>query len=564
VVLLASLIGCSALVNGVDGRSVAAGTSVPDLSSLQLGVVRVANGLSQPVAAAWRQGDSRMYVAEKTGRVRLIHADGSLVANPVLDLTDSIATSGEQGLLGLTFSPDGTKMYVDYTDTTGDIQIVEYTMAGDAADMTTRRVLLTIPHSTYGNHNGGEVTFGPDGDLYISVGDGGGAGDPLENAQNKDSLLGKILRIDPTPSGGLPYTVPPNNPFVGQTGTRPEIWMYGLRNPWRFSFDRQTQEMWIGDVGQDLYEEVDLSAPAQSGTNFGWNLREGLHPYNGGTEPLGAQDPLFEEPHSDGWCAIIGGYVYRGTAIPGLQGAYVFGDDCRTGLVGVSESGGVLVARDNLDINISALASLSEDPSGELYLLSLTGTVYKLVAGNSSPTCNIDGSALAKGTSIRISHGLTPNPATRPTTLRFVGDLTGCTGFDNVPTRVTPVTAGIFHVTVRTNPGATCSTLPGGVILNSSFIVAFKGLRKGKPAGAETERTTVANVTLSTDDDGHYVFTIVSAPITKPTSGLNGRKVTLQITTDQDISAIVNDCVTLKKGLTGLTFNAGPSALAVG
>jgi glucose/arabinose dehydrogenase len=550
-VVVALVLLCGVFVaNGPQG----AGGSVPDFGSLQLGLVPVAGGLSQPVAVAWRHSDPRMYVVEKVGRVRLVNTNGSLVSQPVLDLTGSVAQGSEQGLLGATFSPDGTSLVVDYTGTTGNIEVDEYTMLGDVADTTTRRVLLTIPHSTYPNHNGGEVIFGPDGKLYIGVGDGGGAGDPLGNAQNLASLLGKILRINPD------STIPGDNPFVGDVGVRPEIWMYGLRNPWRFSFDRQTGQLWVGDVGQDLYEEVDAGV---AGGNYGWNLREGFHPYNGGADPPGAVDPLFEEAHSDGWCAIVGGYVYRGSAIPGLQGTYIFGDDCRTSIVGVSESGGVVGAQHDLGVNVSQLSSFGEDPSGELYLLSLTGTVYKLVAGNSTPSCTVDGTTLAKGTSIKVGRGLTSTPAAKPTNFAFMGDMTACTNFDAIPTKITPVTAGTFHVKVRTNPGSTCSTLAGGVPLNSSLVAKFQGLRNGKLTVAETDKTAVASLTMTTDNAGHDIFTIVSTPITTPTSALNGRTITLQITTDQDTAAIASGCATPKKGLTRLTFNNGTSSLSV-
>jgi glucose/arabinose dehydrogenase len=556
--VVAAVVGCSTFMTVVDGRATRAGASVPDLGSLQLGLVPVASGLSQPVAVAWRHGDPRMYVVEKVGRVRLVNTNGSLVSQPVLDLTGSVAQGNEQGLLGSTFSPDGTTLVVDYTGTTGNIEVDEYTMSGDVAVTTTRRVLVTIPHSTYPNHNGGEVIFGPDGKLYIGVGDGGGAGDPLGNARDLSSLLGKILRVNPD------GTIPADNPFFGFPGDRGEILMYGLRNPWRFSFDRQTGGMWMGDVGQDLYEEVDVGF---AGGDYGWNLREGFHPYNGGAEPPGAIDPRLEEAHSDGWCAIVGGYVYRGSAIPGLQGTYIFGDDCRTSVVGVSvsQSGdGVVGAQHDLGVNVSQLSSFGEDPSGELYLLSLTGTVYKLVAGNSTgPSCTVDGTMLAKGTSIKVARGLTSTPAAKPTNFGFVGDMTACTGFDAIPTKITPVTAGAFHVSVRTNPGSTCSTLAAGAPLKSSLAVKFKGLRRGKLATSETDKTAVAGLTMTTDNAGHDIFTIVSTPITTPTSPLNGKTITLKITTDQDTTAIASGCATPKKGLKTLTFNNGPSSLSV-
>ena len=271
-----------ALVAGVFALSgaVRAAAAPPDLTAVQLALTSVASGLSKPVAMAWRAGDPRMYVAEHTGAVRLVDATGVVVATPVLSLSVG-QSGGEQGLNGFTFSPDGAKMYVDYTDTTGSIRVSEFAMSGDVANAATRRDLLTIAHPTYTNHQGGEVIFGPDGYLYIGTGDGGGSGDPDNNAQNTNVLLGKILRIDPAPSGSLPYTIPAGNPFVGQAGKRGEIWMYGLRNPWRFSFDRTTGQMWIGDVGQSAYEEVDLAAAGQGGQNWGWPLREGFHAYNG-------------------------------------------------------------------------------------------------------------------------------------------------------------------------------------------------------------------------------------------------------------------------------------------
>ena len=318
----------------------------------------------------------------------------------------------EQGLNGLAFSPDGTKLYVNYTDTTGSIRVSEFTMAGDVADTATRRDLLTIPHPTYTNHQGGEVIFGPDGDLYIGTGDGGGAGDPNNNAQNTNSLLGKILRIDPAPSGSLPYTIPADNPFAGQAGKRGEIWMYGLRNPWRFSFDRTTGQMWIGDVGQSAYEEVDLAAAGQGGQNWGWPLREGLHAYNNGVAPAGALNPLIEEPHTSGWCALVGGYVYRGAAIANFNGAYVFGDDCRTALVGAVESGGAVIDLRDLGLAVSQLTSFGEDPNGEIYVATLTGSVYELTDASTLPTSTTTSTSTSTSTSTTTVPGATTTTTT--------------------------------------------------------------------------------------------------------------------------------------------------------
>jgi len=259
------------------------------------------------------------------------------------------------------------------------------------------------------------------------MGDGGAAGDtgsghaPEGNGQSLTTLLGKILRINPNQNGANPYSVPSDNPFVGQSGKLPEIWMYGLRNPWRFSFDRSTGDVWIGDVGQDLYEEIDTAAQGQSGINWGWNLREGLHPYNGGAEPPGARDPLVELPHSGGYCAVIGGYVYRGSAIADLGGSYLYGDSCRSDISAVSVSGGQVTLQRDLGITVDNLTTFAEDPSGEIYAASRTGTIYKLVQGVvSSPTdtVSVGDASVVEGDSgtrsltfpVTLAHAATGSP----------------------------------------------------------------------------------------------------------------------------------------------------------
>jgi glucose/arabinose dehydrogenase len=338
----------------------------------------VASGLVSPVALAWRAGDARMYVAEQGGHVRTVDTNGRILATPVLSI--DVSHGNEQGLLGLDFSRDGTKLYVDYTDPSGDTHVVEYTMRGNRADTATRRELI-FQEDPFPNHNGGQVTIGPDDMLYITLGDSGSAGDPHNNAQSLKTLFGKIMRINPRPSGSSPYTVPGDNPFAGRGGgVRAEIWMYGLRNPWRFSWDRATGDVWIGDVGQNKYEEIDYAPEGQNGVNWGWRAREGLHPFKG-PRPAGVRDPLLETTHADGNCAIVGGFVYRGRAIPALDGVYVFGDDCNPKITGVVQRAGRVVQTRDLGVTVDALTSFGEDPRGELYAIARGGTVYRFAAG---------------------------------------------------------------------------------------------------------------------------------------------------------------------------------------
>ncbi len=350
-------------------------SSVPDLAHVKIALATVASGLSSPVALAWRHGDDRIYVAEQRGDVRIVDSNGQVLAVPVLTLS-GLSDANEEGLLGITFSPDGTKLYVDETVANNDTHVDEYRMRGDVADPASRRTILVVEQPS-NNHKGGEVTFGPDGMLYIGLGDGGFEGDPNDLGQNTDTLLSKILRIDP--GGGLPYTIPADNPFVGRAGYRPETYMWGLRNPWRFSFDRATGDLWIGDVGQDTYEEIDYAPAGEKGINFGWSAREGFHAYKG-AQPTGARDPLLEVAHSTGACAIVGGFVYRGRAIPALRGVYVFGDDCRPQLVGVVQHDGRVVSQRDLGPTVDQLTTLGEDDGGELYAVSRAGTLYRITA----------------------------------------------------------------------------------------------------------------------------------------------------------------------------------------
>jgi glucose/arabinose dehydrogenase len=345
-----------------------------DLSKVRVRLQEVAR-LEAPVGMALRKGDAGVYVIEQTGRVRVLR-DDRLDPSPVLDVSSQIRAGGEQGLLGIAFSPDGRYLYLDFTDTGGDTHIAEFAMRAGRPDPASQRNLLTVDQP-FANHNGGQLAFGPDGRLYIALGDGGSAGDPFGNGQSLGTLLGKVLRIDPRPSGGRPYGVPRDNPFVGRAGARPEIWDYGLRNPWRFSFDPVTKDLWIADVGQGDWEEVDHEPAGRGGRNYGWNRLEGSHRFRGGA-PAGAVGPVLEYNHDDGSCTVIGGSVYRGSAIPNLRGAYLYGDYCGGWVKAVSAGGRAGEPRD-LGINVPSLTSFGTDRRGELLALSGGGQVFRIV-----------------------------------------------------------------------------------------------------------------------------------------------------------------------------------------
>lgn len=318
----------------------------------------------RPVALAARKGEARLYVAEQGGRLRA--TDGDVI----VDLSGEVSGGNEQGLLGVAFHPSGRWLYLDWTDTRGATHVTEWAFDGRRA--TGRRDVLT-QEQPYANHNGGQLAFGPDGHLYVGLGDGGSAGDPQGNGQDLGTLLGKILRIDPR---GRPYKVPRDNPFAGKDGARPEIWAYGLRNPWRFGFDRHSGDLWIGDVGQDEVEEVDRQpAASKGGENYGWNLREGGRPFRGGTG-RGLTEPVITYPlHKDGSCSVIAGYVYRGAALPWLRGSFLYGDFC-AGWVRAAPAAEPSKASEIG--RVEQLSSFGEGLDGELYALSLRGPLYRI------------------------------------------------------------------------------------------------------------------------------------------------------------------------------------------
>jgi len=331
----------------------------------------ITSGLTRPVdIQPANDGSNRLFIIEKTGRIR-IYQNGQLLDAPFLDITDRVNDGGnEMGLLGLAFHPDYEQngfFYVNYTGDGGNTRISRFQASGNSADSNSEKVLLVI-EQPYQNHNGGALAFGPDGYLYAGLGDGGSGGDPHKNGQNTNSLLGKILRLDV--NNGDPYAIAADNPFGN------EVWAYGLRNPWRISFDRSTGDLWIGDVGQNTWEEIDyLPAGSESGANFGWSVMEGNHNYD--SEPQsGMYLPVAEYSHAEGGCSVTGGYVYRGT-IPEWNGVYLYGDYCSGKVWALILSDGQWQSQVMFETGV-LITSFGQDESGEIYLASDNGSIYHL------------------------------------------------------------------------------------------------------------------------------------------------------------------------------------------
>jgi hypothetical protein len=348
------------------------------LESIEVTLTQVAEA-DTPTSLVTRPGSDTLYVSERAGRVRPM-VDFQL-GDPIVDIVDEVVTNSEQGLLDLEFSPDGNTLYLSYNvPPDGDTRIAAYTMNGDTVDPASRRELLAVDQP-FPNHKGGDIEIGPDGFLYIGLGDGGAGGDPLGNGQNTNVLLGKILRIDPTqPAGGKQYGIPPGNPFADGQGGAPEVWAYGLRNPWRFTFDPRNDDLWIADVGQGQWEEIDLLPAASGGgggADLGWNEMEGSHSFEGGSNPDGGVLPIFEYDHGQG-CSITGGVVYRGTGVPGLAGAYLFTDYCNGTIRAVRAQDGAVSEERVFDAEGTGLVAFGEDAAGEAYVMSLDGPIYRL------------------------------------------------------------------------------------------------------------------------------------------------------------------------------------------
>lgn len=352
----------------------------------QVTPVVYAEGFNTPVTIA-HADDARLFVVERGGTIRIINGAGVVESTPFLDISGIIKSGGEQGLLGLAFHPDYAEngyFFVNYTDMDGNTVIARYSVSGsdpDLADPESQLEILTIDQP-FSNHNGGDLQFGPDGYLYIGTGDGGSGGDPQDNGQDMSSLLGKMLRIDI--DNGAPYSIPAGNPYIENEGFADEIWASGLRNPWRFSFDKETGDMWIADVGQNAIEEVNFVPSGMgAGMNFGWRCYEGEEAYNtDNCGPDGDYDfPLYQYYHSeDNGCSVTGGYVYRGTQYPSLDGYYFFSDYCNDILYSLHDSSGQWVLKKHGQYPGNNFSTFGEDQDGELFVAGISsGTIFKLI-----------------------------------------------------------------------------------------------------------------------------------------------------------------------------------------
>jgi glucose/arabinose dehydrogenase len=419
-------------------------------------------------------GDKRLFIVERGGTISLFDTSGVLQVLPFLNISSRVKSGSEQGLLGLAFDPEFKTngfFYVDYTrQTDGSTRISRFHLTGNPnhCDSTTEQILLTI-YQPFTNHNGGNLTFGPDGYLYIGMGDGGSGGDPGNRAQNLDSLLGKILRIDVHDSS-VAYKIPPDNPFVGKAG-RDEIWDYGVRNPWRFSFDHQTNELWIADVGQNKYEEIDLEPAASGGINYGWRCYEGDSVYN--TSGCGPSSdytfPIYAYDHSSSNCSVTGGYRYRGTQFPAFTGKYFFADYCAHTIRYLSETSPGVYINTFTTASLPDIVTFGEDVNRELYVATIAGhAVYRIC----------DGSCTTNARETSITGGITiyPNPNEAVFTISFtnkiaqhidisVSNILGQTIFEEgnnfdkgkhqIPVELNQKSAGVYFLHLKTTEGMT-------------------------------------------------------------------------------------------------------------
>jgi glucose/arabinose dehydrogenase len=377
--LLIPLLCLAAACTGSDGGG---DGGTPPAGQTTLRLQAVVNGLQSPVYVTAPAGDARLFIVEQPGRIRVVE-NGQLLPTPFLDLTAKASSGGERGLLSVAFHRRYAQngfFYVDYTDGNGDTRVERYHVSTDRnrADPASASLVITIAQP-FANHNGGLVAFGPDGLLYVGMGDGGSGGDPQENGQDPTRLLGKLLRLDV--DGAQPYGIPSTNPYAGRTGRRGEIWALGVRNPWRFSWDRETNLLYVADVGQNRLEEVNVVPAAQAGANYGWDEMEASDCYepSSGCRREGMTLPVLEYSHDDG-CSITGGYVYRGQAIPALRGQYLYADYCKGWIHGFRYTGGQAADRRSWIEDAGSITSFGEDARGELYVTVQSGTVYQIVA----------------------------------------------------------------------------------------------------------------------------------------------------------------------------------------
>lgn len=415
-----------------------------------------ATGLNSPTEIA-HCGDDRMFVVEQGGTIKIVNSDGTVNSTPFLNLSSIISTGSERGLLGLAFHPDYANngfFFVNYTNTSGNTVVARYSVSDsnpNQANASSGSIVITI-NQPYSNHNGGSIKFGPDGYLWIAMGDGGSGGDPQNYSQNKNSLLGKMLRLDV--DGAAPYTVPADNPFVGTSEGSPEIWAYGLRNPWKFSFDSLTDELWIADVGQNALEEINRVSPLQAGLNYGWRCYEASATYNtsGCANSSTMTFPVAEYNRSSGRCSITGGYVYRGSEWSDIYGLYFFADYC-SNQIGVVNQSNQLTFLSSYSGN--SFTTFGEDNQQNLYVAGRqSGVMYK-----------INGS-VASVSSFDKSFKIYPNPATSTVFINnqnadvtiqqiSIYDLSGKlvldrkTAFDNeVSLDVSTITSGLYMIKI--------------------------------------------------------------------------------------------------------------------
>lgn len=341
---------------------------------------QVGGRFRSPVYLTSPPGDARLFIVEQAGRIMIVKG-GTAAATPFLDISARVKSGGEQGLLSMAFHPDFARngfFFVNFTDRQGDTRVERFSVSSDpdVADAESSALVIGIDQP-YSNHNGGHILFGPDGMLYIGMGDGGSGGDPQRNGQNRQSLLGKMLRLNV--SGTAPYTIPPGNPYAGGSAGRPEIWAIGLRNPWRFTFDRAAGNLYIADVGQNRQEEINVAPARQAGVNYGWNVMEGDGCYRGiGCDREGLHVPQVTYGRDGGACSVTGGFVYRGRRIPAIAGHYFYSDYCAGFLRSFRFQNGAVTDRREWTIDdIGNVVSFGEDSTGELYIVAENGRVFR-------------------------------------------------------------------------------------------------------------------------------------------------------------------------------------------